>query len=239
MTQTVRTKFIVFLCFFFSISSPYLFAQDILVLNSGDEIEVITEEIGRHEIWYKKVSNPHGPTYTIPISDVFMIKYTNGEKDVFNKNTEFQYVRPSFNKKEPGMAFLLSLLLPGGGQYYNGQYAKGALMTGVHLGSFVGMIACLPRTTYYSYGNGHYEDSGSAEGFVLFGLILLGNSLWSMIDAPISANSINFKKQSLTWNMGNKSKLSIKPDLSFNNFDVGGNKIFSPSYGAKLSLSLQ
>jgi hypothetical protein len=32
--------------------------------------------------------------------------------------------------KSPTTAFLLSFVLPGGGQYYNGDYTKGAIMTG-------------------------------------------------------------------------------------------------------------
>ena len=35
-------------------------------------------------IKYKKFDNPDGPVYTLKKSEVFMIKYPNGNKDVFN-----------------------------------------------------------------------------------------------------------------------------------------------------------
>lgn len=59
-------------------------AQDILTKRNGDEIEVKVLKISDSEVEYKKWSNPNGPSYTVSKSDVFMIKYKNGEKDVFS-----------------------------------------------------------------------------------------------------------------------------------------------------------
>lgn len=43
-------------------------------------------KISSSEITYKKWSNMDGPEYTIDLSEIFMIKYKNGEKDIFNKS---------------------------------------------------------------------------------------------------------------------------------------------------------
>ena len=60
------------------------FSQDVLIKKTGDELEVKVLKISGDEIEYKKWSNPDGPSYVVPKSEVFMIKYKNGDKDVFN-----------------------------------------------------------------------------------------------------------------------------------------------------------
>lgn len=59
---------------------------DVMVLKNGDELSVKVTEIGLTEIKYKKCENLAGPSYTIEKADVFMIKYSNGTKDVFNSS---------------------------------------------------------------------------------------------------------------------------------------------------------
>ncbi|HRY31396.1 MAG TPA: hypothetical protein P5531_00315 [Bacteroidales bacterium] len=68
------------ICLIITFSLP---AQDIIILQNGDEINAKVTEIGIDEIRYKRASNPDGPTIVIAKSDVFMIKYKNGSKDVF------------------------------------------------------------------------------------------------------------------------------------------------------------
>lgn len=63
------------------------FSQDILTKKNGDEIQVKVLEITNTDVKYKKWSNQDGPSYTLPKSDVFMIKYKNGEKEVFKEET--------------------------------------------------------------------------------------------------------------------------------------------------------
>ena len=65
-----------------------LLAQDIITTKSGDEIKAKIIEINPKEIIYKKFDYQAGPTIIISKSDVFMIKYPNGSKDVFTNNIE-------------------------------------------------------------------------------------------------------------------------------------------------------
>jgi hypothetical protein len=65
-----------------SIAAATAGAQDIIVLRNGDEIKSKVIEITPTEIKYKKFDNLGGPTIDILKSDVFMIKYANGTKDV-------------------------------------------------------------------------------------------------------------------------------------------------------------
>lgn len=65
-------------------------AQDVIVFRNGEETEVKVEEITPNEVKYKKTSNPDGPSYIFNKDDIFMIKYKNGEKDVFAPEAEVQ-----------------------------------------------------------------------------------------------------------------------------------------------------
>jgi hypothetical protein len=64
-----------------------LLAQDIITLRSGEEIKAKVQEIGTDNVKYKKYDNLSGPIYTLMKSEIFMIKYENGDKDIF-KETE-------------------------------------------------------------------------------------------------------------------------------------------------------
>ncbi len=84
-------------------------------------------------------------------------------------------------EKNPWLAFVLSFVITGTGQFYNGENKKGvAMLAGAVTGA--GMIVS------------QIEDDAIPEdnGVVTAGaLLLVGSSLWSIIDAPLSANRIN------------------------------------------------
>ena len=71
-----------------SLATLNVAAQDIIVMRNGDEVEAKVTKVGTTEVEYHKWSNQDGPVYTVAKSDVFMVKYKNGEKDVFNKVPE-------------------------------------------------------------------------------------------------------------------------------------------------------
>ena len=68
-----------------SLSALNVAAQDIIVMKNGDEVEAKVTKVGTTEVEYHKWSNQDGPVYSVAKSDVFMVKYKNGEKDVFDK----------------------------------------------------------------------------------------------------------------------------------------------------------
>lgn len=79
-------------------------SADVIVFRNGDEVKAIVSDITKTEVKYKKASNPNGPTYTVDKGDVFMIKYDNGEKDVFdmpqNPESASAVVTPTIINKE-------------------------------------------------------------------------------------------------------------------------------------------
>ncbi len=76
-------KKIIFLVVAVALSAMAM-AQDVITLRNGDEIEGRVTKVTPTEIEYKLASNPDGPTYTKPVAEIFMVKYENGSKDVFD-----------------------------------------------------------------------------------------------------------------------------------------------------------
>ena len=67
----------------FLLCSCMLSAQDIITKKDGTDIQAKVTEVGQSTISYKKYSNLDGPLYTISISDIVMITYENGEREMY------------------------------------------------------------------------------------------------------------------------------------------------------------
>jgi len=63
-------------------------AQDVILKQDGSEIKAKVTEITDQQIKYKDFDFQDGPTRNIKISEVFMITYENGKKEVFKKPIE-------------------------------------------------------------------------------------------------------------------------------------------------------
>ena len=86
------------------------------------------------------------------------------------------------SKKSPVLAGLLSLFLPGTGQAYNGQWLKAGIQWTLIAGSIYMMIADVNFDS----------DSEPMPALTKAGIALGASTwIWSVIDAPISANGIN------------------------------------------------
>jgi TM2 domain-containing membrane protein YozV len=142
--------------------------------------------------------------------------------------------------RNPGMAVLWSAFLPGGGQFYNRQYVKGALFTAAFAG---GLVAFLASGDSYYYapvtgnGYGYWYDDGWSAGKYIGLAVMCAAYVASVVDAPLSSMRIN-RRNKVSFNMGPNRKLlvTLKPDVSLNEF---GYSKPSPSFGARLSVSLR
>lgn len=65
-----------------------VFSQDIITKKTGEDIQSKILEISQSEVKYKLYSNLEGPTYTLLKSDILMVRYENGTKDIFNEIEE-------------------------------------------------------------------------------------------------------------------------------------------------------
>lgn len=80
--------------------SSFTFGQDLIIKKNGDEIKAKVLEVALSIVKYKKFDNLTGPTYEMLKSEVFMIKYENGTKDVINE-IETPKNQPSIIVNEP------------------------------------------------------------------------------------------------------------------------------------------
>lgn len=70
-------------------------AEDIIVFRNGSVAKGKVIEVGVSEIKYKKSSNPKGPSYAIPKTDVLSINYDNGEIESFDNVVSKQSEEPN------------------------------------------------------------------------------------------------------------------------------------------------
>ena len=68
-----------FLCAFGSTVLSH--AQDLITTKDGSDIQAVILEVTTSEV--KKYSNLDGPIFTMPKSDILIVRYENGENDVF------------------------------------------------------------------------------------------------------------------------------------------------------------
>jgi len=66
------------------------FSQDIITKKTSEDIQAKVLEVSTTEIKYKKSDNPNGPIFTILKSEVLMVRYENGTKDIFNEEKKIE-----------------------------------------------------------------------------------------------------------------------------------------------------
>lgn len=219
-------------------------AQDNIIFNDGTEVSATVQEIGTEEIVYVKADNPEGPVYRVYRNTVFLIQFQNGTSEVItpinlaNTNTSYSNYngRPRLvgsSYKSPGLAFLFSFLMPGGGQYYNRQHGKGAAMTTLWVGGIVTSAtapykeACYYYDSYDPYYYDPYYDCtyGRSPQRIVGNVVWAGSWIWSMIDAPVSAARINRRNADATtagildFQLNKRTSLHLDP---FRSVGLGG-----------------
>jgi hypothetical protein len=157
--------FVLFCCGFM------VYAQDIITLKTGEEIEVEVQEIGVDSIKYKKPGT-EGPMYTIRKTEIFMIKYANGEKETFKDepvqaaaNTGISAPPDNFTTGQRWGAWALNnFVLPGLGSYViMKDWAGGSVILGLGLGGIivtsvgVSTISTAYKDVEETQGSGRYQ----------------------------------------------------------------------------------
>jgi hypothetical protein len=77
-------KLIILICFVPFVS----FAQDVITTKKGEDINAKILEVSLSSIKYKKLDNLNGPIYNILITDILLVRYQNGTKDLFGNLKE-------------------------------------------------------------------------------------------------------------------------------------------------------
>jgi hypothetical protein len=92
----------VLISIFCIVFSTLVFSQDNVILKSGEELKVKITEVSDNNIKYKKLDFLEGPNFTINTSDIFMIKYSNGEKKIFSNTKESSTSNAQYSTIEEG-----------------------------------------------------------------------------------------------------------------------------------------
>jgi hypothetical protein len=166
----------------FTMSAAY--SQDIITTKSGEDILAKISEVGHTEIKYKKFDNQDGPMFTLLKSDVLMIRYENGTKDIFTEEPKNNTIMPpkvsipSLNTQDN------KLFYAGKAEKYRKMKGTGATLTvmgGILL--VVGVATLLnASSSTYTNSSGYTQTSSSgnaAAGAVayLLGVAGLGSGI--------------------------------------------------------------
>ena len=217
---------VVAIAIFFA-GSVSIFGQDIIIMKNGSEIQVVVQEVGIDKVMYKRFDNQSGPTFAAKKSEIFMIKYENGNKDVFNQQIDpfnadshkprfesGEVINPSGSEKSPFLAGFLSFMIPGVGQFYTGNVRHGI----AYLGSSI-LFATLSFTV---------KDKGISS--ICYGAAFLVD-IFSIIDAVRDANKVNIARG---YSLGKKTYLKIEPAI-IPKSNLMANKDYA--YGMKFCLN--
>ncbi len=119
-------------------------------------------------------------------------RYKMKEIDKISKETVMR-MRAIGKKKNPMVALGLSFPMIGAGQFYNGQYVKGTIQLGAAVVGLGFTLSASGDNEDRPDGNLDVDEDDwmSVPGY----LLLFGGAIWSLIDAPMSANKINQQNQ--------------------------------------------
>ncbi len=132
--------FVLSLCFLILPS----IGQDIIVTVDGNEIQSKIDEISTETIKYKEFDFQEGPLRNIKISEVFMVIYENGKREIFSLNGEIETEKEG-TKNEPS----------------NSDYKGTYFMLGIGIGNSYGFPGAILE---YRHGIGLYQGIGFHAG---------------------------------------------------------------------------
>lgn len=134
--------------FFIVLLPAKMFAQDTIVLKSGDEIQAKVIEVNEVEVSYKKFNYQDGPTFVVSREKVFMIKYADGTHEVINKEIEddsedeYEYQEPEYGQ---------NILSINPFSFFGGNFS--ASYERVSSGGLLGIRIPIAVPVFYSVGN--------------------------------------------------------------------------------------
>ena len=186
-------RFLLTFCLVALVTHSPLWAQkieDVIYLKNGEIVRgTIIEQIPGESL---KIQTSDGSVLDFTIYEIAEI----GREPVMKVEEGFIKSR----EKNPWLASGLSLLIPGTGQFYNDQYQKGLPQLGVALAG-AGLVWWGLRDNYEDHENYsespswnplQWVDEDGDDWTILVGAPLwLASSMWSVIDANLSANRIN------------------------------------------------
>ena len=197
-------------------------AQDRIQKTDKSVIDARVLEISTTDIKYKKFSNPGGPTYLIPKTDVTSIVYENGEKEVFSQPAPVQATVPvpagmgEAASREKARYYVLSGNINEAIATYtrllaNDRTNSSLLAEDAYTLALAGIYdAALMRLDMSWNSGSNLTDTRyfSAQVFALMGYDELAREFWKPTDKYVAPAWISARAGSLLQKFGNKQPLS-------------------------------
>jgi hypothetical protein len=244
-SQMIRRNFLILFVVLCSVVNS--FAQDIIYKKDGTEIEVKVTEVTTTEVKYMRYGTTL-PVYSMLKSEIFMIKYESGEKDLFNEESKlyestvkqqnqtsqpqiyrtnqkvYRYtfgnsISPYGGRKSPFGSGIASFFIPGLGQFINGDIGGGFL--------FLGLNILNNSAMYYFAGNG---DITTASTLLLSGILI---NVLSIVNAVQVAHKVN---KTRGYELASGIYLRAKPAI-LNGSDLAQQDLKNSAYGMSLCVT--
>ena len=167
------------------------FAEDVVYLKNGSVVRgIIVEQIPNETL---KIRTQGGSEFVFKMSEV--LKITKELPVVEPPSPGPNQLPPSsyIRQKDPALAFLLSFLISGGGQFYTEKYGEGAAHLIVQIVSFGLILGAVEDNDAW----GQDYDGDDSIGVVGV-LVLLTNWIYSMATAPGQARAFNERQQAVS-----------------------------------------
>ncbi len=177
ISKLIYNTVIIFITLFIIIPSGFAQQEemeDVVYLKNGNIIRgQILEQIVNESL---KIETRGGSVFVFSMDEISRITKEEIKPTVLEVKKE-----PVGRKRQPTLSFCLSLLLPGIGQFYNGEPTKGW----IHMGLFA---AGITAGALLDSGNDSDElDKSTYPAFV----VVFAVYIWSSVDALTSARRIN------------------------------------------------
>ena len=214
-------------------------AQDVIMLKNGQEIKAKVHEITQLEIKYKLFEHLDGPLRTVIKSDVFVVIYENGTREVFsaittNENVAADVASPNISQSARQDAQVMRYVDPNEFSGFSMGIVGGRVDRNLLLGLNVtyyfnrhhGLGFALHQNRYsysYTYGSGFYEDEDWRQ--IFFGPVFHAN-WWGRSKFYIHTN-IGFGVLSNTGTFSGNNQ-NHYGNYSYNYNNISGAFFFSP-----------
>ncbi|MDR0538208.1 MAG: hypothetical protein LBH04_09275 [Tannerellaceae bacterium] len=192
------------------------FAHDLISLTNGNEIKACVKEVGENNIHYVNFNDPDGNDYTLKKSEILMIKYANGDEDMF-----YNAIPASITKQQEDLTKRAAALQA---KYNSGrrQQITGNVLWITGLGMAIGGIGLMISSI--NEGN----DTATATGV----LLTVGGGILFNVGIPISIVGTARKGSAyramqaegfanMQWNNDAIKKAAIAPKLRLNLHGTG------------------
>ena len=215
--------------------------RDIVYLKNGSIIKgIVLEQIPNVSL---KMETSDGNIFVFEMKDVE--KITKEEITGITKNIDKydSVITTSTSYRSPALSTFLSFLVPGCGQYYNGQSFKGKKFLLWHIASVGIITACYYnsfRERNSTYQLSDQSNKTSSWEYIGIAAFISEFTCWvySMADANQSSKAINYQLGIINIKLTDKSNLSFNPDFRLvNNYSSINSNSINPTYGLNIRLS--